>query len=105
MRPVIPRWYVAPSMPSVNFDPENVDSDHSGERKRVIVEKKKRGRGRLRKPAPEIVHSDGEMCPICKAVFGWEEDALQCEDCETWTHTSCLCMSTEEYAAHWSSEN
>ena len=98
-----PYDHVAPSVPSVNLDPENVDRDQSGKRKRVTVEKKKRGRPR--KPTPEIVHSDEEKCPICKAVVGWEEDALQCEDCETWTHTACLCMSTEEYADHGSSEN
>ena len=52
-------------------DPENVDRDQSGKRKRATVEKKKRGQPR--KPTPEIVHSDEEKCPICKAVVSWEE--------------------------------
>ena len=80
---------VAPAVPNVNFVPQNVDSGRPDKRKRVTVEKKKRGRPR--KPTPERVQSDEEMCPICKAEVGWEDDALQCEDCETWTHTACLC--------------
>ena len=98
---------VVPLLPRVNLDPQIADSDRPDKRKRettrIPVEKKKRGRPR--KLEPERERDDAEICPICKAEVGWEDDALQCEDCETWTHTACLCMTTGEYADHGSSEN
>ena len=90
---------VRESLPGVNFDPQSTDGARSSKRKHsktgVLTEKKKRGRPR--KPESEKVCDEDEseevyieVCPICKVKVDWEDDALQCEGCETWTHKTCL---------------
>ena len=45
-----------------------------------------------------LAEGSSDVCPVCTALCSNEDSAICCNNCEHWYHSSCVSISTSEYA-------